>query len=153
MYSIFSFDPGKVTGVAYGTFSDTEPLTVGDADAWPYELLATSGVRLMADMQMPDHVVSELFTLRSGNEFTADLTAKKVEALLEVAFGLDKIHWRDPSTKSQVPDEILKQHDLWRTGEDVDWEDGRDANDAIIHMLGYVAFELKHKPTLEVYFR
>lgn len=149
-YSIVSFDPGLITGMASGKFSDTEPLTLGPVAAIPYEDL-----RANADMfreALVDHVVSEVFELRTDNEFAADLTGVRVEGMLDFAFE-GNVVWRSRTKKSQVSDDLLRAHDLWKTGADVDWEDGRDVNDAIIHLLGYVAFDLRHRPTLEKYFR
>lgn len=149
--TVVSYDPGLVTGVAQGVFSDTEPLRLVGATVVPYDVMVVSYPDL-SRIEF-DHKVSELFVLRTNNPFAADLTGVRVEGILEAAYGPENIHWRDRTTKSQVPDQILKDHGLWQTGADVDWEDGRDANDAIIHMLGYVAFELKHRPTLGKYFR
>lgn len=149
-YKIVSFDPGKVTGVAAGTFSDTDPLTVDLVSVMQYP-----DIRDNADLfreTLVDHVVAEVFELRTDNEFAADLTGVRVEGILDFAFE-GNITWRSRTKKSQVPDDLLRAHNLWVTGDDVNWEDGRDANDAIIHMLGFVAFDLKHKPTLRKYFR
>lgn len=100
----------------------------------------------------PDVVVVEEFILRDNN-FRANLTGVRVEGMIEVTYQRTPIVYRPPSKKAQVPDEILKAHGLWNTGSDVDWTDGRDANDAVIHLLGYVAFDLKHVPTLRKYFK
>jgi hypothetical protein len=147
--TIVAYDPGKITGIAEGVFSDTEPLTILDALAVTYEELI-EGFPFMLEVQH-DIRVSEVFTSRTNNEFAADLIGVRVEGILDVAYGGD-IVWRDRTLKSQVPDSILKEHGIWVTGSDVNWEDGRDANDAIIHMIGHVAFNLKHKPTLQKYF-
>jgi hypothetical protein len=148
--TIVSYDPGLVTGVAVGVFSDDKPLEIIGATVMPYEdlILAYGSIRSVPF----DHVVSEVFKLRTDNPFAADLTGVRVEGILESAYE-GNVHWRDRTLKSQVPDEVLKENNVWFTGADVDWEDGRDANDAVIHMIGYVAFELKHKPTLRKYLK
>jgi hypothetical protein len=137
--------------MAVGEFSDDEPLTLVDAAIFPYEDMRNLDRVVERLDDLPDFVVSEQFVLNPGNEFTADLHACKVEGMLEMCF--PEVRYRLRSTKSQVPDQLLKDHGLWQTGADVQWEDGRDANDAIIHMLGFVAFDLEHLPTLRKYFR
>src|SRR5690606_28717084 len=123
--TIVTYDPGKVTGIAEGVFSDNEALFVLDTLAVPYEELRDSFPFLLEVEK--DHVVAEVFTLRTNNTFAADLTGVRVEGLLDLAYQGD-VHWRDRTTKEQVPDEVLKEHGLWVTGSDVDWEDGRDVN-------------------------
>lgn len=147
---IVAYDPGYATGVATGVFSDTEPLQLTDAYILTYESLMDVAPEML-DFDF-DHVVVEKFTLRTNNEFAADLIGVRVEGILDLMYG-DQIVWRERTKKEQVPDALLKEHELWQEGSDVDWEDGRDANDAIIHMLGYVAFDLGHRPTLGKYFR
>ena len=147
MTHVASYDPGLITGFAYGSFTETEPLELLTTGTLTYDYILHgspfSGIH-------PEVTVVEEFILRD-NEFKADLTGVRVEGILEIVFR--NIVWRPPSKKAQVPDQVLKDHGLWQTGKTVDWEDGRDANDAIIHLLGYVAFDLRHKPTLRKYFR
>ena len=147
---IYAFDPGYATGMAVGEFSDETPLQLIDASIFAYPDMLKLPYAL-SHLEAPDYVVSELFELNIGNEFVADLDAKKVEGVLEVTFPV--IAWRRRGDKAQVPDDLLRDIGWWKTGSDVEWEDGRDANDAIIHMLGFVAFDLEHLPTLREYFR
>lgn len=148
--NIVAFDPGAVTGLAGGVFSETEPLTITAYELLTYEELR-DGIDLFREYTF-DHVVAEVFTNRTNNDFAADLTGVRVEGILDAGFD-GKVVWRDRTKKSQVPDQILKDHGLWVKGSEVNWTDGRDVNDAIIHMIGYVAFDLRHRPTLEEYFR
>lgn len=147
---IVAYDPGLVTGIAEGVFSPTKPLLVLGAAIVTYEDLL-DGHHFMVETEH-DHVVSEVFTSRTDNEFAPDLTGVRVEGVLDLVYR-DRIVWRDRTKKAQVKDSVLKSHGIWYTGKDVGWEDGRDANDAIIHMLGYVAFDLRHVPTLRKYFQ
>lgn len=149
---IIAFDPGYATGFAVGEFSDTQPLQLIDTLILPWPEFREVFPMFFSQLDPATIVVSEQFELISGNDFTADLSAVKVEGLLESVIG-DRIIWRKPSDKVQVPDDVLKSIGWWKTGADVEWEDARDANDAIIHLLGYVAFELNHLPTLRAYFR
>lgn len=150
MTTIVAFDPGKVTGIATGTFSKTEPLTVTGASIIDYDTFI-EGWDYLSEKPY-DHVVAEVFESRDGQDFAPNLLGVRVEGMLDLAF-YRQVVWRSPSKKSQVPDRLLKDHGEWRTGTDVNWEDGRDANDAIIHLIGYVAFDLRHVPTLRKYFR
>lgn len=154
LQTIISFDPGGVTGVAMGCFSDSTPLELDDFLAAPYEefLEASRMVASIPGYNPYSHMVCESFIARSNNEFAPDLAGVRIEGVLDLLYG-DRLVKRSRTKKEQVPDAVLKEHGLWKTGTDVEWEDGRDVNDAIIHMLGYVAFDLKHKPTLKKYFK
>lgn len=146
---IVALDPGKITGVAYGQFSNESPLALIKVEAVPYNWLDQEW---WSDIYAHhDIFVSESFTLRD-NAFMADLTPVKIEGMMDLMLD-GMVNYRQPALKTQVPDTVLKEHGLWQTGKDVDWEDGRDANDAIIHLLGHVAFTLKHLPTLREYFK
>lgn len=148
--TVVAFDPGAITGIAVGMFSDDVPLVRVDMGAITYQELLEGFDHLLDEPAQ--YIVVEKFESRSGQDFAPDLTPVRVEGLLDLAFG-DRIVWRSPSLKSQVPDRVLKDNDLLLTGTHVDWEDARDVNDATIHMLGFVAFTLQHRPTLEKYFR
>lgn len=149
MKSVLALDPGYATGIATGHFDDNTPLQLEDAIIVPYEMWPE--VWLAMSEEHFDHVTSESFDLKD-NDFKADLTPVKIEGTLDLLFG-DQVVYRDRTLKSQVSDQLLKDIGWWKTGKDVMWEDGRDANDAIIHLLGYVAFNLKHRPTLREYFK
>ena len=145
-----AYDPGKITGYALGAFDEETPLGLVDTGALTYE-----AVKKLRYTESPvyNYCVVERFDL-ANNDFKADLTGVRVEGMLDMLnFPHGKIVWRSRTKKEQVSDEILKEHGLWQTGSDVDWEDGRDANDAIIHLLGFVAFDLRHVPTLKKYFK
>ena len=150
MKTIVAFDPGKITGIATGEFSETEPLRITAVSVVPYDDL----VREFSELELFgfSYVISEVFESRDGQGFAPNLIGVRVEGILDLMYD-QNIEWRSPSKKAQVPDKILKDSGDWVTGADVDWEDGRDANDAIIHLIGFVAFDLKHKPTLRKYFR
>ena len=153
--NIVSFDPGLITGIATGRFSDDTPLEVVDVLAVPYNEWVEDRLFFKAMVENRgsyDHVVSEVFTSRTDNEFAPDLTGVRVEGILNLAFS-ERVIWRPRTKKEQVPDAVLRDNGIWYTGEQVEWSDGRDVNDAIIHMLGFVAFDLRHRPTLEKYFR
>lgn len=148
--SIYSFDPGAVTGFGVGYFSDKEPLKIEYVESITYPGMLARMPAFIASR--PDYVVAELFTSRTDNDFAPDVLGVRVEGLLDFAFD-NRVLYRPRTKKEQVSDDLLREKGLWVTGKDVDWTDGRDANDTIIHMLGFVAFDLQHKPTLRRYFK
>ena len=154
VHHVFAFDPGLATGSAWYCFTESKP-------AWRvgFEVMSPARVeewvkrkmnhREEGNLAVKEHIVSEKFILRSGNQFTADLTPLKIEGKIEM---LGRVYWRPPSDKKQVPDDLLKEKGLWVEADDSGWEDARDINDAQVHALGYIAFDLGHRPTLKEYF-
>lgn len=149
---VYAFDPGRITGFAEGVYGPDFPLEIGSISAVELDRFVPFVRSLVRLDRKPSFVISEGFKARTNNNFVADDTPKKVEGMLEALFPQTVIY-RPRTKKAQVPDEILKEHGLWQTGKTVGWEDGRDANDAIIHLLGFVAFDQRHVPTLRKYFR
>jgi hypothetical protein len=153
---IWGFDFGEVTGVSAGTYSDDLPYGVlgtwhvqngcqGFIDWW-------RGNELADAMEPNDKVIAERFVL-GNNTFKADLSGVPTEGAL-MALSPAPIIWqtRDRKQKAGMYDRILKQHSLWVEADDVNWTDGRDANDAIIHSLEYLR-ATNHMPTLRKYFK
>jgi len=167
---IFSVDPGKATGVAFARITEKEAAEViyagiipGGVDGFIEWLELTDDAYYVArtdcKMYHPDefkrmdyqvNIVSEVFQSRMNN-FVADLEAVRIEGVLIDRFG-KQINWQRPLDKSLVGDEFLKKHELWITGSMVDHEDGRDANDALLHLFAYL-MRRKHQPTLAYYWR
>ena len=145
--TLISVDPGKATGVAVGTFSDTEPYKlyeiyqIQNGVEGFLEWLKTHPEWLLKDIVW----VSERFVLRGSNKFVADLEPVRIEGAM-TALGIKPI-WQLRTDKMFVTDELLKEHGLWQTGKALGWKDGRDANDAIVHGLAYLR-KNKHLPTL-----
>lgn len=157
MTFLFCYDPGKITGFSQGYFDDDRPYELMDCRVFDFESLSeTFHNSDMAD-GIDDVRVIEKFRLNMGNEFLADLEGVQVEGMLRhqwPAYAGYKIHWqyRDEKGKAGVMDAILKKHGLWQEGGDVNWTDGRDVNDTIIHSLVWLRNH-HHRPTLEKYFR
>jgi len=145
---VIAYDPGLATGVAWGSYTHDTPLMLLGTVIRTYEEMRERVIHTPAPYY--SSVVVEWFESRSGIN-PPDLSGVRVEGMLEAYYHGDIIK-RSPARKEQVPDAVLKEHGLWQTGSTTDWEDGRDANDAIIHLLGYVAFDLQHRPTLKHYF-
>lgn len=148
---LLSIDPGKATGIALGYYDRRTPYYLNKA--W----IVHDGVDGFIDFMLSnsnfskaDERVCERFVLRD-NGWVADLEAKAIEGAAKALMYGFPIHFQDRNAKVLVPDDVLKEHGLWQTGKMVKHTDGRDANDAIIHALGWLA-RRSHMPTLEYYF-
>jgi len=167
---VMALDPGKSTGIAIGRFVEDQPLEVvfktivqGGVSGLGYWLHHTRDAKTIIENDCSSSfpkeyeefeyhldVVCENFTLRGGN-FTPDLEPVRIEGMVIDHFA-SVVTWQAPSDKSLVGDKFLKEHGLWVTGKDVDHEDGRDANDAMLHLFAY-AMKKVHLPTLRTYWR
>jgi len=161
-------DPGVATGVAIGRRSVSMPLEViftgivpGGTYGFSEWLYSTNdGKSIVEDdckKNFPDshddlnwhlEVICETFKPRGGN-FAPNLEALRIEGVLMDHFG-NMVKWHTPADKTLVGDDFLKKHDLWQTGKDVGHEDGRDANDALLHLFIH-SLRSRHIPTLEAY--
>jgi hypothetical protein len=165
-----AIDPGKATGVAIGRVTDERAMDViytaiipGGAKGLIDWLELTRDGKNITELDCMAYfpgeydnidyhldVICETFQLRGGR-FTPDLEPLRIEGVLMDRFG-SVVHWQAPADKSLVGDAFLKENDLWLTGRDVSHEDGRDANDALLHLFAF-AMKLRHMPTLETYWR
>lgn len=163
-----AIDPGVATGVAIGRRSVSMPLepiftgiipggTFGFSEWLYYTDDGKSIARNDCEKNFPDHyaeldwhldIVCETFKPRGGN-FAPNLEALRIEGVLMDHFG-ERVKWHTPADKTLVGDDFLKKHDLWQTGKDVGHTDGRDANDALLHLFIH-AMRSRHIPTLEAY--
>ena len=167
---VMAIDPGRATGVAIGRLSITMPMevvftgiisggTYGFAE-WLHD--TNDGKSIIendcsyncpeesAELEYHKDSVCENFKVRCGN-FVPDLEPLRIEGVVMDHFG-SVTQWHTPADKSMVTDDFLKEHGLWLTGKDVDHEDARDANDAMIHLFVH-AMRIRHIPTLETYWR
>lgn len=162
MTLIWGFDFGEANGIALGEFSDDTPYAILDARIVPGGLIGF--VEWWEDgpfapiWQCGDEViVAEKFKPIPGKA-TVDISGIPQEGALYALMQREnpawKPHWQTADAKQKAGwyDAILKEHGLWKTGSDVNWKDGRDANDAIIHSLEYLR-RIEHRPTLEKYFK
>jgi hypothetical protein len=152
MPQIVSVDPGFATGIAYGHYDDTTPYTLDNVITVPNEVIGVSELYFDDSWAFGNHqipVVIENYIMDHGPQ---DPIALQVIGFIRGVTNAKEVIMRRRSDKAVVPDKVLKENGLWQTGKMVGWKDGRDANDAIIHGLGYVAFVLRHGPTLEKYY-
>lgn len=154
MSRIVSIDPGGATGIAYGHYDDETPYTLD------HVLVVSNDVDGLADLywnassnnplfaHTGDDLIVENYIMDHGPQ---DPIALQVIGFIRGVAEADVI-FRRRSDKALVPDKVLKDHGLWQTGKTVGWTDGRDANDAIIHAIGWLAFKQRHQPTLARYY-
>lgn len=152
---LISFDPGLATGVFYGSYTDQSPLTRTASrtiDDGPYGL-SKFLVEFLQENRV-DIVVSELFR-PDGSAGARETVSPQGEGVIIAHFPHTPIVWQPRSDKTwglkgtAYSDQKLKDLGLWVTGEQVSWEDGRDANDAALHAYAYMR-RIKHKPTLRL---
>ena len=159
MSHILSIDPGLITGLSIGYYSNTEGYSL--ERAWTRSFQHLSDDLWNRDFPAGVLTVIERFVPQSGAEYTLkedDLAGVEVIGMLKHRLDHpEKIAWRTRNQKSiagspEKSDQILKDHGLWQTGSMVDWHDGRDVNDSILHALGYLK-DINHIPTLRNYFK
>ena len=159
MPQILSIDPGLITGLSVGYYSNTEAYVL--EQAWTREFDGLSDDLWNRDFPIGELTIIERFVPQSGAEYTLkedDLAGVEVIGMLKHCLDSPRqIIWRTRSQKSiagspERSDQILKDHELWQTGSMADWHDGRDVNDSILHALGYLK-DINHMPTLRKYFK
>lgn len=154
MVLTLAVDPGQATGVAIGRYLPDEPWKLVHADIVHGGLLGFMDwwMNDLPSHELPvayDETVVEKFILRAA-EAVPDVEALRIEGFIVGQLAQEPI-WQLRTAKSAVPDQVLKNHDLWQTGKMVNHTDGRDANDAIIHSLVRMK-NIRHIPTLAKYF-
>lgn len=167
---VMAVDPGRATGVAIGRYSVSMPVEVIYTGIIPGGTLGfcewlhdTQDGKYVVEndcsYNFPDHwgdlewhldYVCETFKPRGGN-FAPDSEPLRIEGVMMDHFG-NNVIWHTPADKSLIGDDFLKEHQLWVTGKEVGHTDGRDANDAIIHLFVHMMRQ-RHLPTLEAYWR
>lgn len=150
---IEAYDPGKATGLAHGYFDDQTPFELDGAMIIGPEAFEDYIWEWGTPAEPTDPIrIYEGFRLRSGNKFTADLTGVELIGQMKLVARkrLITLHKQMPTDKALVHDSVLKAAGIWQTGKMVGHADGRDANDAIIHILAYLK-KTGHVPTIEHY--
>ena len=165
-----AIDPGMATGVAIGRVTEDEPMEViykaiiqggvyGFAEwlynsrngkSWAEEDCSKNFPDQYASLDWHINVVCETFRVMA-TQFTPNVEALRIEGVVMSTFPR-VIEWHKPSDKVLVGDEFLKKHGLWVTGKDVGHSDGRDANDAMLHLFAH-ALKLRHQPTIKQFWR
>lgn len=156
MTTILSVDPGLITGLSWGYYDDKTPYELTNVAALEFDRLSDD---IWGGFEWGDVLVIERFIPQSGGNFTLkedDLVGVQVMGMLRHAHTANEVYWRTRGQKViagslKESDQILKDHGLWQKGKDVDWTDGRDCNDSILHALGFLK-DRDHEPTLREYF-
>ena len=165
-----AIDPGEATGIAIGRITEDDAMEVvytaivpGGTTGLINWLENTGNGRHITEFdcmrnypkqydEIDYHldVICETFRVMA-TRFTANVEPLRIEGVIMDRFG-SVVHWQQPSDKKLVGDSFLKEHDLWQTGKALGHSDGRDANDALLHLFAF-AMKRKHIPTLEAYWR
>ena len=176
MKTLISIDPGMSTGLAVGTYSDTEPFKL------THFFQIEGGVEGFIDFFDPAYddmwflggdrlklfereVVAEKFNARGGANSgfaykTRDLEPLRIEGAM-LAMGLNPT-WTSPAQqyfsggegkakKKQAQHRWLKEKGLYVTGKMVGCDNADDVRSAIAHAIAYLV-RSKHRPTIEHYF-
>lgn len=152
---IEGWDPGEATGYVHGYFDERTAfyltgISTFDQDQ-AFDQIEDRDMNVYKWAYPDAHpVVVETFVLRASNEFAADLTG--VEIIGAMKYLRRPFIWQPRTDKAQVPDQVLKDNGLWHTPKMVGHKSARHINDSIIHILRYLAFDLKHEPTIRRYF-
>jgi len=155
MTLLLSIDPGKAIGVSYGWYDETAPYRLDYASVLSFYEMSYQIKK--GKFVWGDELVVERFIPQSGGAFTLgedDVAAVEVIGLIKHANTASQVFWHTRADKGPagMMDGVLKEHGLWKTGSDVNWADGRDVNDSIIHALVNLR-NRGHLPTMRKYLR
>jgi len=132
-------DPGGTTGIAMLRYTETT------APELVYLSQLPQGMKGYFDFfegsRPTDNVtiVSESFVNRQSVK-NPDVTPLRIEGIQYSLWG-DEVEYQTPDMKALVPDQVLKDNNLWTPGH-------RHQMDALIHALVWLRNQ-GHKPTLE----
>lgn len=177
---VLAFDPGKSSGIALLSYSETEPARL--VKAWQFG----NGVQGLLDWlenYYPNSgwllpfwlsevvVVSEKFTPLQGKGFaqTLDSTLPLVCEGVLIAYGIMPVYdskekrWQRPSLmyrhggstlaeKKKRSRAFLKKNGLYVLPKELGTPDNNDAISAILHGLNYITHTLNHRPTWDAYY-
>lgn len=164
MIPVFAIDPGWMTGIIVGEYSDTTPLEVNRI------LQVDGGLEGVADdltrlrVANPSaRVVCERFAPRpmAGSYKLRELEPLRIEGFVRATWG-PNVTWQTPSAMligggkgpegKRNADNILRAGKLWSTGKTVGQKDANDANAAMKHLLAFMR-NIEHEPTIERYLK
>lgn len=149
MTTILAYDPGVSTGWVLGVEDgdDVEIVEYGQFTAAGHVDTARQLMRTVEHYK-PDRIVGERFDLRPHNQFLADLTPVRVNAVMDYATD-GGVHYQTPTqAKTLVRDVTLKALGFWPTGRSVGCPDADDVRDAARHLYHFCAMTLGLKGLL-----
>lgn len=150
MTTIFAYDPGVSTGWVLGVAGadDVEIVEYGQFTATGHVDIARQLLRTV-ELYRPDCIVGERFDLRPHNQFLADLTPVKVNAIMDYAADGSICYQTPTQAKTLVRDVTLKALGFWPTGRSVGCPDADDVRDAARHLYHFCAMVLGLRGLLE----
>jgi hypothetical protein len=132
-------DPGQTTGIAMLRYTEDTPAELVYLSQLPQGM---KGYFDFFEGSRPTDnvtIVSESFVNRPGIK-SPDVTPLRIEGIQYSIWG-DEVEYQTPDMKALVPDQVLKDNNLWTPGK-------RHQMDALIHALVWLRNQ-GHKPTLE----
>lgn len=176
---VLSIDPGLSTGIVLGHYTETEPY-VRDAfwqveeglpgfkrwlkvhwDVLGYWWFPEAAAETFGFPE-PTVVVEQFVPLASARAFKVEeLEPIRIEGAIEALeiaavwqrAGAQVLAGGDtPAQRKKASDDLLRRAGLWTTGKMVNMPDSNDVNSAQKHGMHYMAFDLKHEPTMKAYF-
>ena len=154
MTGLISIDPGMMTGVVFGSYSEDGAFKV--EDRWQVGGGLQGALVDLESIADSTEIVCEKFSPRPGARSwkLAELEPIRIEGAREAIYG-SRIHWRKPEQRKLVGDsltltaEFLRQSDYWTMPKDVGHKDANDVNAAMMHAIGYLR-DRKHRPTFDM---
>lgn len=168
---VLSIDPGKSSGVALGSYSDTQPYTL--VKCWQFgggaeglHKWVVNNLRQHWDYPQPDHIVTEKYTPLQNKGFAQTLDSTTPLVCEGVLMSLGVVPWypegnfqrpnemyryggKDKKEKLKLARKFLKDHDMLPTGKVVGQKDANDAVSAILHGIAFLVKQ-KHGPTMKM---
>lgn len=153
MTSLISIDPGMMTGVVFGRYSESERFEV--EDRWQVGGGLQGALVDLENITDSTEITCEKFSPRPGARSwkLVELEPLRIEGALETLYG-SRVHWRKPEQRKLVGDlsrteRFLKATGYWTLPSEVGQKDANDANAAMMHALGYLR-DRGHRPTIDM---
>lgn len=169
MTSILWFDPGVMTGIQYGVFTDSDryemrkvwqiPGGVTGLRSWLHG--GENAVYRHADiigcekwiprtMEGMSHTLeSTLPLVLEGVLIEAVVMDPYPEGNWQPATAQSLVNGKNPADRRKRTNELLEAKGYWMTGSMVGADDANDVNSTTRHILHYLTRTLKHKPTAD----
>lgn len=147
MKILLALDPGKTTGWSLWQYDADEPLE--NLSHGQIENGVEGFIKTLTDtwrINWETEIVSESFIL-DGRTPNPDTTPLQIEGvlMLDAAQNMTPLKFQRNNMKKHVTDDLLKQHNLYWTGQP-------HAVDSARHALAYVK-TMPHMPSLKKYFQ
>jgi hypothetical protein len=167
--SILWFDPGVMTGIQYGVFTDSDayemrkvwqvPGGVGGLRRFLHG--GENSLFLHADIigcekwipfsleGMSHTLESTLPLVLEGVLVEAEIMPEYPDGNWQPATAQTLVHGSSPQRSRKLTNQLLEDKGYWMTGSMIGADDANDVNSTTRHILHYMTRTLKHTPTIE----